>query len=50
MTPHLKAEGKTAKSKIPLGDFFIGAHAEAQGMKLATRDSDRVSVYFPGSN
>jgi len=43
----LKAEGKTAKSKIPLGDFFIGAHAEADGMKLVTRDPARVSAYFP---
>lgn len=43
----LKAEGKTAKSKIPLGDFFIGAHAEAAGMKLVTRDPARISVYFP---
>jgi predicted nucleic acid-binding protein len=43
----LKAEGKTAKSKIPLSDFLIGAHAEADGMKLVTRDSARVSVYFP---
>ena len=43
----LKAEGKPAKSKIPLGDFLIGAHAEASGMKLVTRDPARVSVYFP---
>jgi predicted nucleic acid-binding protein len=38
---------KAAKSKIPLGDFLIGAHAEAVGMKLVTRDPARVSVYFP---
>jgi len=43
----LKSDGKTAKSKIPLGDFFIGAHAEAEGMKLVTRDPARVSTYFP---
>lgn len=43
----LKAEGKVAKSKIPLGDFLIGAHAEAEGMPLVTRDPARVSVYFP---
>ncbi len=43
----LKAEGKTAKSKVPLGDFLIGAHAEAHGMKLVTRDPSRVSAYFP---
>jgi predicted nucleic acid-binding protein len=43
----LKSEGKNAKSKIPLGDFFIGAHAEAEGMKLVTRDPARVAAYFP---
>jgi predicted nucleic acid-binding protein len=43
----LKAEGKTAKSKVPLGDFLIGAHAEADGMKLVTRDPARVAAYFP---
>ena len=43
----LKSEGKTAKSKIPLGDFFIGAHAEAEDMTLVTRDPDRISSYFP---
>lgn len=43
----LKTEGKVAKSKIPLGDFLIGAHAEVEGMSLVTRDPARVSVYFP---
>ena len=43
----LKAEGKAARSRIPLGDFLIGAHAEAEGMPLVTRDPARVSVYFP---
>jgi predicted nucleic acid-binding protein len=43
----LKAEGKPARSKIPFGDFFIGAHAEAGRMKLVTRDPARVSTYFP---
>jgi predicted nucleic acid-binding protein len=43
----LKAEGKNARSKIPMGDFFIGAHAEAEGMKLVTRDPARVQKYFP---
>ncbi len=31
----------------PLPDFFIGAHAELLGWKLATRDSDRYRIYFP---
>ncbi len=43
----LNAEGRTSKSRIPLGDFFIGAHAEAGALKLATRDPDRVATYFP---
>jgi predicted nucleic acid-binding protein len=43
----LKAEGKTESSKIPLPDFFIGAHAEAEGMTLVTRDPARVKTYFP---
>ncbi len=43
----LKAEGKVSKSKIPLGDFLIGAHAEAEGFELVTRDPERVQTYFP---
>ena len=43
----LKAENKEPRSKIPLGDFFIGAHAQAENMKLVTRDPARVATYFP---
>jgi predicted nucleic acid-binding protein len=43
----LKGEGKTPVSRIPLGDFLIGAQAEAEGMELVTRDPDRVRTYFP---
>lgn len=32
---------------VPLPDFFIGAHAELMGWKLATRDVERYRVYFP---
>lgn len=42
----LRSEGKSRPSKIPLGDFLIGAHAEAEGMKLVTRDPDRIKTYF----
>jgi predicted nucleic acid-binding protein len=43
----LKAEGKGPLSRIPLGDFLIGAHAEVEGMTLVTRDPARVKTYFP---
>ena len=31
----------------PLPDFFIGAHAEAAGLVLLTRDPARIRAYFP---
>jgi predicted nucleic acid-binding protein len=34
-------------SSVPLPDFFIGAHAELLGWKLATRDVERYRMYFP---
>lgn len=43
----LKSEGKPSRTKIPLGDFFIGAHAAAERMQLVTRDPARVATYFP---
>ena len=33
--------------RTPLPDFFIGAHAELLGWKLATRDTQRYRLYFP---
>lgn len=41
------ASGGGNAPRIPLPDFFIGAHAEIMGWKLATRDSDRIARYFP---
>jgi predicted nucleic acid-binding protein len=32
----------------PLADFFIGAHAQAAGFSLLTRDRSRYESYFPG--
>ena len=33
--------------KMPLPDFFIGAHAEVMELKIATRDQARFEKYFP---
>ena len=41
-----KSRGGKAPS-VPLPDFFIGAHAELMGWKLATRDVERYRLYFP---
>ncbi len=41
-----KSAGGSAPT-MPLPDFFIGAHAELMGWKLATRDTERYRLYFP---
>ena len=41
-----KRRGGTRTSTLP--DFFIGGHAEAAGISLLTRDTKRLSSYFPG--
>jgi predicted nucleic acid-binding protein len=42
-----RSSGGGSAPKIPLPDFFIGAHAEIMKWKLATRDAERISRYFP---
>jgi predicted nucleic acid-binding protein len=42
-----RTSGGGSAPKIPLPDFFIGAHAEIMKWKLATRDAERISKYFP---
>lgn len=40
-----RRRGGTRTGMLP--DFFIGAHAEAAGMRLLTRDGSRYRSYFP---
>lgn len=43
-----RRSGGSKAPHVPLPDFFIGAHAELMGWKLATRDTERYRRYFPG--
>lgn len=43
-----KKSGGGEAPYLPLPDFFIGAHAELMGWKLATRDPERFRLYFGG--
>ena len=43
----LKYRRRGGKKSLPLPDFFIGAHAEAENLTLVTRDKARFQTYFP---
>ena len=36
--------------RSPLPDFYIGAHAQASGLRVLTRDPTRYRTYFPDVN
>ena len=40
-----RQRGGTKTGVLP--DFFIGAHAQAEGYQLLTRDAGRYKAYFP---
>lgn len=45
-----KSQGDKNVPKVPLPDFFIGAHALTERMDVVTNDPDRIRVYFPKVN
>jgi predicted nucleic acid-binding protein len=42
-----KTESDKDSPRMPLPDFFIGAHAEVAGLELVTNDAPRFKNYFP---
>ncbi len=42
-----KASSATPAPRVPLPDFFIGAHAEVMGWELITNDDRKFKTYFP---
>jgi predicted nucleic acid-binding protein len=41
------AESGKGSPRLPLADFFIGAHAQIMDWPLATADARRFATYFP---
>lgn len=42
-----RSESDEESPRVPLPDFFIGAHAQIMGWPLATADTRRFTTYFP---
>ncbi len=43
----LRYRREGGQRRSPLPDFYIGAHAQALGLTLLTRDASRYRTYFP---
>jgi hypothetical protein len=44
---YLKYRRRKGSKAAPLPDFFIGAHAAVENLRLMTRDVKRIKTYFP---